>query len=264
MINARTTLPVGVFDSGIGGISVLAEMVRDLPGEKFIYLADSAHAPYGSQSCERVRDISLQAAGLLVARGIKALVVACNTATSVAINCLRMEFDLPVIGMEPALKPAVEMKENGLIVVMATPLTLQEEKFHTLYRRYNHTASIVPLPCDGLVELIETEAGSAEIEKYLKELFRSVPGREISIIVLGCTHYCFIRDEIARVTGSGVRIIDGNAGTVRHLKNTLQAGNLLAPEGVYKTTPEVEFLTTGDRARIIPLCRKFLEKSLKK
>ncbi len=262
MNKQQSILPIGVFDSGIGGISVLAEMVQCLPGEKYLYLADSANAPYGTKDRDSVRDLSLKAARILLSRGIKALVVACNTATSAAINEIRQEFEIPVIGMEPALKPAVEMSDNGCIVVMATPLTLKQEKFNSLYQRFNLDASIMPLPCDGLVELIESEAGAGEVRQYLNNLFSTLPIPEITTIVLGCTHYCFIRNEISEFIGPNVQIIDGNTGTVHYLKSILQSKDLLNPLDEKKKRVAVEFFTTGDSSKIVPLCRRFLQKGL--
>lgn len=262
MTTDKNTWPVGVFDSGIGGISVLAEMVKRLPDEKYVYMADSANAPYGTKSCDCVLDISLNAAGFLAGKGIKALVVACNTATSVAINRIRDTLSIPVIGIEPALKPAVENRGNGAIAVMATPLTLQEEKFISLYRRYNTDAIIIPVPCPGLMELIESEPPLEAVKLYLEDIFDSLPPPEISSVVLGCTHYCFIRKEIAEVLPVGARIFDGNEGTVRHLARTLQSGGILAPRAEPNRSPEVEFFSSGDPDRMIPLCRRFLEKSL--
>ncbi|MHB9096067.1 MAG: glutamate racemase, partial [Eubacteriales bacterium] len=196
------------------------------------------------------------------ARGIKALVVACNTATSVAINDIRGKFNIPVIGMEPALKPAVENGKTGDIVVMATPLTLKEEKFKALFSRFNTEASIIRLPCPGLVELIESETES-EIRNYLQELFSHVRITKVSSIVLGCTHYCFIKEEIAQVVGPGIRIVDGNAGTVRHLMNILQARHSLNSRPEQQNKVDVEFLTTGDISKIIPLSQRFLERALR-
>ncbi len=262
MVNNHNILPIGVFDSGIGGISVLTEIIKYLPGEKYIYLADSANAPYGTKSCQHVRELSLNAAKILFSEGIKALVVACNTATSAAVNDLRKQYAFPVIGMEPALKPAVEIGKSGIIVVMATPLTLQEEKFNALYSRYNHEASIIPLPCPGLVELIESEAGTGRISEYLKQAFGNLEKSKISAVVLGCTHYSFIRKEISDTAGPHVKIVDGNAGTARHLINTLESYGLLAPGSKEPKPPEVKFITTGNRNEVIQVCRRFLKKAL--
>ncbi len=258
----QNMLPIGVFDSGVGGISVLAEIIRHLPGERYIYLADSANAPYGSKSCELVRKLSMDAAATLYSRKIKALVVACNTATSAAVNDIRKEYEIPVIGMEPALKPAVELGNPGIIAVMATPLTLKEEKFNVLYSKFNNEASIIPLPCPGLVELIESEAAPAQVTDYLELLLDGIDKSRISTVVLGCTHYSFIKKQILDTFGNNVRIIDGNAGTARHLINTLEARGLLAPGSREPKPAAVEFITTGDKNKIVPACRRFLEKAL--
>lgn len=259
----QNLLPIGVFDSGVGGISVLAELIKTMPSEKYLYFADSANAPYGTKTCDCVRMLSLKNTETMYKRGIKALVIACNTATSVAINNIRQQLDIPVIGMEPALKPAVENGKKGLIVVMATPLTLKEEKFNTLYSRYTPQAAIMPLPCPGLVELIESEAGS-QINDYLHGLLQPLGTSEVSAVVLGCTHYCFVKKEISGILGPGVQIVDGNAGTVRHLKRTLAASKLLNQPVNPQVSPQVEFLTSGDEDRVIPICRRFLAKAMEK
>lgn len=260
MINGQKNLPIGVFDSGAGGISVLAELIKHLPGENFVYLADSANAPYGTKGCECVRNLSLNAARILLVKGIKALVVACNTATSVAINNIRNEFDIPVIGMEPAIKPAVEAGRGGNIVVMATPLTLKEEKFNNLFSKYNEDARIIPVPCPGLVELIESETEAEKVKDYLTKIFKDVNIADVSTIVLGCTHYCFIKKQIQEFAGERVMILDGNAGTARHLKTILQDKNLLNsdPDG----QQAVELMTTGDTTVITPVYRRFLAQLL--
>lgn len=258
MPGGKRELPIGVFDSGMGGVSVLAEMLKILPAENFIYYADSANAPYGTKTVEEVRRFSLDIAGYLYDLGIKALVVACNTATSVAINELRAKLDIPVIGMEPALKPAVECAGRGRIVVMATPMTLKEQKFNDLLHRYDEQKEIIPLPCPGLVEMIEKGRRSGpEIQSYLAGLFRAVDLPELSVVVLGCTHYIFIRDEIRRLVDDCVQIIDGNCGTAKHLQRVL-AGEGLLMEGHPAAAKEVRFLTSGDSPKVIPLCRELL------
>lgn len=262
MIDRQTTFPIGVYDSGIGGISVLAEIVRLLPNENYIYLADSANAPYGTKSYQQVLELSLNAARSLISRDIKALVVACNTATSVAIEEMRKEFNIPVIGMEPALKPAVETGKNGHIVVMATPLTLVEEKFVNLYNRYNDKTSIIPVPCPGLVEIIESEAEPDKIQQYLTDRFKNIKISDISAVVLGCTHYCFVKNELADVIGRQKLIVDGNAGTARHLKTTLSSCKLLNDDNKIRTHTGVDYITSGNIERIIPLCQRFLTKAL--
>lgn len=258
-------LPIGVFDSGVGGISVLSKMVSTLPNEKYIYFADSKHAPYGVRSLEEVRQLSLSAVDFLCNQGIKALVVACNTATSVAIDKLREKLTIPVIGMEPAVKPAVELGNEGKIVVMATPLTLNQKKFNLLLNRFGEQAEIIPLPCPGLVELIEKGNTSGKvIEDYLYKLFADVNIKSLSSVVLGCTHYIFIKAEVARLVGTGVEIIDGNCGTVKHLHRILAGEGLLRINGRDETSgdAEIRFYTSGEEKEVIPLCENLLRMGL--
>ena len=148
--------PIGVFDSGVGGISVLRELVKIMPEEHYLYLGDSLHAPYGTKDIEEVRTLTIQNVDRLLELGAKSIVIACNTATSAAVAVLRKMYpELPLVGIEPAIKPAVLAKENSRIVVMATPMTLRQEKFQTLMSRYDAMARIVPLPCPGLMEFVE-------------------------------------------------------------------------------------------------------------
>ena len=167
----KIELPVAFFDSGLGGISVLRETVRLLPQEDYLYFGDSLHAPYGVKSVDEVVRLSLENAAMLTARGIKALVVACNTVTSAAIATLREHYpQLPIIGTEPALKPAVERHPGGRILVMATAMTLSERKFSDLREHYQQDAEIIPLACSGLMEFVERgELSGPNLEAYLHE-----------------------------------------------------------------------------------------------
>ena len=258
MPGAKTGLPIGVFDSGVGGISVLAEMRALLPEENFIYFADSANAPYGTKTVEEVQRFSLDIADYLCSQEIKALVVACNTATSVAINEIRARLEIPVIGMEPALKPAVECAGRGRIVVMATPMTLRERKFNDLLNRYDEHKEIIPLPCPGLVELIEKGTRSGQvISNYLSELLRQVNMDTLSVVVLGCTHYVFVRNTLRQMVDDCVQIIDGNSGTARQLQRVLAQAGLLAEHR--SDGGKVQILTSGEIALVEPLCRELLK-----
>jgi len=253
-ILSHNNLPIGVFDSGLGGVSVLAEAARILPQESFIYLGDSAHNPYGTKEVAEVKQLSLQAADFLLEKGIKALVVACNTATSAAINDLREYLDLPVIGMEPALKPAVENTNQGNILVMATPVTLREKKFRDLLRQYGEKKEILLLPCPGLAELIETGIYSGPpIQDYLTRSFSSLDLKNISTVVLGCTHYIFIKKELERLIPHG-QIIDGNRGTVKNLQRILGERGLLADPS--RKERSISYYSTADPARFLPLCQE--------
>ena len=227
MRSQKNRLPIGVFDSGVGGISVLVEIIKLLPHEEFIYYADSINAPYGIKSENTIRSLTIKAADFLFKLGVKSLVVASNTATSAAIKEIRRIFELPVIGMEPAIKPAVELKTNSRIIVMATPLTLQSKKFNSLVYQYKHLAEIVPIPCPGLVELIERGNNDENIADYLYNILSPETNKDISTVVLGCTHYVLIKREILKVLERNINIIDGNCGTARHLKTVLEKEGLL-------------------------------------
>lgn len=225
----KRDLPIGVFDSGVGGASVLKELIKLLPCEDFLYLGDSGNAPYGTKTHEEILKLSENCASYLIDKGIKALVVACNTATSVCIGELRNKYGsyMPIIGIEPALKPAVESNDGAAVVVMATPLTLKENKFETLCENYKDRARIIPLPCPGLMELIEEGHISDSVtEEFLRELFQREGIENPDSVVLGCTHYPFAAAAIQRIFPD-TRIYDGSEGTARQVKRLLAEKNLL-------------------------------------
>ena len=219
---------IGLFDSGVGGISVLRHMLRLMPNERYLYMGDSANAPYGTKTKEQVRQLSFAMAEKLIDRGIKALVVACNTATSAAINDLRSAYpDLIVVGIEPALKLAADRFPKGNLGVMATPMTLREEKFDLLLHRFDSQCRVSKIPAPGLVELIEQGRGnSAEAEILLRSLLKDYIGN-IDALVLGCTHYPFAAEAISRVLGEQVALLDGGDGTARETKRRLALAGLL-------------------------------------
>lgn len=221
--------PIGVFDSGVGGLTVLATAAKLLPQESFIYYGDSANAPYGSKSVEEVRELSLRAAQQLAERGCKALVIACNTATSAAATMLRELLPMPVVGMEPAVKPAVT--HGGKILVMATPLTVRERKFLELCARCGtDNSNLLVLPCSGLVELVERgETDGAAAEAALRALFAGIDLAGVTAVVLGCTHYLYLWQTLSKVLPPGVTLVHGNRGTARQLARLLDADGLLNP-----------------------------------
>lgn len=241
--NPDRNQPIAFFDSGVGGLTVLALAARLLPREDFIYFGDTANAPYGTRTTEEVRELSVKAAEMLFTCGCKALVVACNTATSAAIHVLRDMFSIPVIGMEPAVKPALE--RGGKVLVMATPLTLKEEKFRRLCHRCGADAEhVIVLPCPGLVEMVEQgETEGPRVEAKLSELLTGVDLEGISAVVLGCTHYVFLQQALARLLPLGTEFVDGNLGTVRQLKRVLGREGLLR-EGALPGG-HVEFFSSG-------------------
>ena len=225
---ARPTDKIAVFDSGVGGISVLRELVKLLPGEDFLYFGDSANAPYGTKTTQQVRELTLRAADMLMGRGIKALVIACNTATSAAIGILREKYpDTVIVGIEPALKPASDRFPTGRIGIMATQVTLREEKLSLLSERFPNV-QVEKIPAPGLVELIEQgKANHPETQRLLEQILKPYAGK-LDALVLGCTHYPFVKDSIAGILGEGTLLLDGGEGTAR------QTRRLLAQKGLLK------------------------------
>ena len=219
---------IGVFDSGVGGISVLAELERELPHEHFIYYGDTLHAPYGTKTPEEVMTCVRQVMKELTAREVKAVVIACNTATSVAAATLRQEMTLPIIGMEPALKPASLIRHGGAILVLATPVTLSLPKFQSLMERYGEGA--VPLPCPGLMDLVE-QKNFTEAKHYLQRALSAYDLAAVDAIVLGCTHYVFLRPLLRELLPDHVQVMDGNSGTAKQLRRVLKSKDLLRNDG---------------------------------
>ncbi len=236
--------PIGFLDSGVGGISVLREAVAQMPCEDFIYYGDSAHAPYGSRPAEEILELTGTAVEYLLGRGVKAIVIACNTATSVAAGYLRDKYcPLPIIGIEPALKPAVLGHRGGRVAVMATPVTVHQQKFRDLAARYEGIAQIEPMGCDGLMDFVEQGIVEGPVlEDYLRKLFAAHGGFGFDAVVLGCTHYPFIKDTLRKLLGKDTDILDGSEGTARELGRRLREEGLLTD---HTRTGRVEFVNSG-------------------
>lgn len=211
--------PIGFFDSGIGGLSVLHEALKVLPNEHYLYFADSDNAPYGVRSKAEVRDLLLRALDFLAARDPKAMVVACNTATSAAIEDARRRFSIPIIGMEPAVKPAIAIAgPHKRVLVFATELTLREEKFHNLVARVDPIQQVDYLPLQELVQFAERfEFADALALPYLQKKLAGFDLSAYGAVVLGCTHFIFFKNAFRQVLPPGVEIVDGNLGTVNNL-----------------------------------------------
>ena len=247
-------MTIGFFDSGIGGVTVLAEALKQMPEEDYIYYADTKHVPYGEKSKEEVRRYILDAADAVASRGVKALVVACNTATSIAVRELRDHYSFPVIGMEPAVKPAVRLSANRekRVLVFATSLTLKETKFKQLVSAVdpNHIVDSIALP--GLVEFAERLVFDGnKVEQYLAD---KLSGFDLSLygtVVLGCTHFPFFRRTLRKLLPPDIDLIDGAGGTVKHLRNTLQAEGRLGGG-----RSAVTFMTSGDGEAAEPVFRQ--------
>lgn len=243
--------PIGVFDSGVGGLSVLHEIRRALPGEDLLYVADSAYAPYGDKSQQFIESRSIAITEFLVSRNAKAIVVACNTATGAAVTTLRSRFSMPIIAMEPAVKPASENSKSGVIGVMATSRTLASDNFVKLFARYGEDVEILGQACPGLVEQVEAGDLSGDktrllLEQYLLPLLE----RGADTLVLGCTHYPFLAPLIQEIAGAGVAVIDSAAAVARQLRRRLEVGDLLADGGRVGTEC---FWTSGTLDKAQPL-----------
>ncbi|MGM9634854.1 MAG: glutamate racemase, partial [Candidatus Avispirillum sp.] len=226
-------LPIGFMDSGLGGLSVLKEELKLLPYEDFIYYGDSANAPYGEKSTEEIKRLTFSVTEKLMEQGIKGLVVACNTATAAAVRELRRVYPkMPIVGIEPAVKPAYEMSRGGRIIVMATPMAIRQEKFRQLIARYEKLADIVTVPCGGLMEFVEKgELDGDVLDGYFREHLSPYITDNTETVVLGCTHYPFLRPHLREfLAGRGdgdIRIIDGSRGTAAEMKRRLEECGLL-------------------------------------
>ncbi|OTA28668.1 glutamate racemase [Alloscardovia macacae] len=224
--------PIGVFDSGMGGISVVNQIHQELPQEDILFFGDSANAPYGTRSTADVQKLSFAVADHLIDLGAKALVIACNTATSAAAQAMRERYSIPIIGMEPALKLACDLGhgEPQHVIVTATPLTLREKKFAALMERFSAEHKIDKLPCPKLVEIVENgQIQDADLVRAtLAEYLAPFDLSSVNSIVLGCTHFTYYRDYFRAAVPEHVHIVDGNDGTARHLHDVLERINALA------------------------------------
>jgi len=246
---------IAVFDSGVGGISVLRHLLRYLPGERYLYFGDSANAPYGSRTTEDVRKLTLAAAEKLTSEyPLKALVIACNTATAAAVKDVRAAYpELIVIGIEPALKVAADHFPGGRIGVMATEVTLREEKFDTLLHRFDRSCTIAKIPAPGLVQKIEAgQTDTPETEALLRNILGSHVGK-LDALVLGCTHYPFAAKAISRILGERVTLLEGGDGTARETKRRLEAAGLLE-----QSEGEVTIINSADDPNMIAVSRELL------
>ena len=231
--------PIGVFDSGVGGISVLRECVKIMPNEDFIYYGDSKNAPYGTKPTEVVRELTIAQVKRFLEIPIKGCVIACNSA-----------------GIEPALKPASLYKRDPRVLVLATPMTIKEEKFKNLLAKYEDKATIYGLPCPGLMEYVEEgKYDTSEVSNFLEELLAPYRGGVIDAVVLGCTHYPFVKDKISQVLGPGVRVFDGGEGTAREMRRRIDVAGLLTDK---TTRGEVIFENSSEDKSKIELCNRLL------
>lgn len=210
------------FDSGLGGLTVLHEALKQMPHEQYIYFADSNNAPYGTQSTAAIKTLVSDAVDFLVQKDIKALVLACNTATSVVIKDLRQQYSIPIIGMEPAVKPAIELASNKKTLLCATKKTLAENKLKLLIENLNAADKVERLSLQELVSFAENfEFKGLNVRNYLSRSFSKINWAEFDSIVLGCTHFVYFKQIIEQLIPPHIHILDGNKGTVKHLQNTI-------------------------------------------
>ncbi|HEY0633783.1 MAG TPA: glutamate racemase [Gammaproteobacteria bacterium] len=242
--------PIGVFDSGVGGLSVLRHLHARLPHEHLLYVADNAYIPYGDKPASLVRERSFYIAQRLIGLGAKLLVVACNTATAAAIHELRAHYALPIVGMEPGVKPAVTYSRARRVGILATAGTLRSSKFATLLERYGAGAEVILQPCPGLVEQIEQgELHGSETRAMLQRFLLPLQQQQVDTIVLGCTHYPFVQPLIEQIVGPQVRVIDTGPAVARHVEHLLRE-HVISNLG---NAGEVRLFTSGEAAVLQPL-----------
>lgn len=251
--------PVGVFDSGLGGLSVLREALFQLPRENYVYFGDNKNAPYGDKDEQEITRLAFAGARLLMQHSIKALVVACNTATSAAIRDIRRELSIPVVSMEPAIKPACALPGTGKVLMCATLATTRLERYQALQARMCNPGRVINVPCSGLAARIEEGDFAPEgYQGLLRGWLGPYDRTPVDAIVLGCTHYVIIREAFARYArqhwGKDVPVIDGNAATVRQLERVLHREGLANPWGQGR----VRFLTSGNRDKLLPLYERIM------
>lgn len=250
--------PIGVYDSGFGGLSVWRELHRALPCESLIYLGDGKNCPYGSLPKQRITELAEAAVRDLVERGCKMVVVACNTATAAAISHLRATFDIPIVGLEPAVKPACAMTRSKVVGVIATERSLKGEKFLSTVERYGQGVEVIKAVGEGFVEAVENnEEDTPATEQIVRRVVEPIIERGADVIVLGCTHYPFLRDVIARVVGErDVAIIDSGAAVEKRVESLLDEYGLRASQD---NVAQKEFITYADEEYGLRLRDKALE-----
>ncbi|HWR60936.1 MAG TPA: glutamate racemase [Clostridia bacterium] len=248
-------MSIGIFDSGVGGLTVLREALAQLPNEAYIYYADTDHVPYGTKPKAEVREYIFEAADFFAGQGVEALIIACNTATSIAINDLRDRYGFPIIGMEPAVKPAVEKADNRRVLVLATPITVMEKKLHDLVLSLDSEDIVDLHALPGLVEFAENFIFDEDtVIPYLLEEFSGYNLKEYGAVVLGCTHFIFFKKHFRMILPQGVDIIDGNRGTINRLRTFLKNRGAASDRG-----ESIEFFSSGRKEADDSKYRRYLK-----
>ncbi len=254
--------PIGFMDSGLGGLSVLREAIRLMPKEDFVYFGDSKNAPYGTKSTDEIVSLTFRAVETLMSYNPKALVIACNTATGAAIGLLREKYKgIPIIGIEPAIKPAVICSQGGRIIVMATPMTIKQKKFLDLLDTYKYEAEIIPVPCPGLMEFVEEgNFNQAVLNEYFDVHLKASLTDNTESIVLGCTHYPFLKKQIENyLENKKINLIDGSKGTSSELKRQLEYKDWLRKDN---HIGEIKILNSSKDEGLIHLSKNLIKLSM--
>ena len=254
-------LPIGVFDSGLGGLSVLRSLRAMLPAENVLYYADSAHCPYGLRSPEEILHRSATITATLVDRGAKVVIIACNTATSVALQDLRGRFKVPIVGLVPAVKPAVAATRTGKVGVLATPLTARGETLADLIRRHGAGREVVTVAAPGLADLVEAGYTTGPVVNLaLQPLLEPLVAAGVDTLVLGCTHYPFLRDAIRDLVGTGITVIDSGEAIARRTRDVLAA---YAELRIAANPGDLELLTSGVSQAVAAVASRLLGEPLR-
>ncbi len=255
-----SALPLGIFDSGVGGLSVLRAIRQQLPHEDVLYFADQGHVPYGPRPLEEVRAFSEAIARFLLAQGTKLIVVACNTASAAALHYLRQTFpDVPFVGMEPAVKPAAEYTQSGVVGVLATPATFQGALYASVVERFVNGVTLLQHTCPGLVGQIEAgNLDRPETRAILEDALRPMLAKGIDTVVLGCTHYPFVIPLIQEIVGPGVRVLDPAPAVARQAARLLEAGKMLNIAAAGPKSGKLRFFTSGEQEDFIRLLPRLL------
>lgn len=253
---------IGIFDSGVGGLSIAKEIRKLLPHEDLIYFADSAYCPYGEKPPAVIKERVFALGDFLIAQGAKLLVVACNTASIVSLDDIRNHYQIPVVGVEPAVKPAVMTTKTGTIGVLATGVTLSGDRFAALVKRYCDKTNVVTQPCPGLVELVEQgKLNSSETETMLARYLKPLLDQKADIIVLGCTHYPFLKPMIENIVGNNITVMDTGEAVARQTARILSTNNLHTPN---KQPGTEKMFTSGDKNLVEPVIQLLWENPLLK
>ncbi len=252
---------IGVFDSGVGGLSILDEALRQLPQHDYIYLADSMHAPYGEKTSEWIATRSMELCRFLASQGCDAIVVACNTATAQAIARIRSELcNTPIIGVEPGIKPAALQSSKGIVGVLATEATLKSDKFNALLETLPSSCQFIKQAGAGLVPLIESgQANSAKTLELLAKHLEPIQDAGADTLVLGCTHYPFLRRSIRKLLGDSINLIDTSDAVVRQLKRKLESLHLEADEDCYGS---IKFISSKDAQALLNMSQELMQSDL--